>query len=317
MSHLPRIDVIGSGFVGEATGRGFLDRGYVVRFVDVKASRLAELRAQGLDACTPEELSTRTDQAEVSLFTVNTPTHEGKINLESLYAAAINLGNRLATTHDYHVVVVRSTVVPGTTEKIIACIEKQSGKKVGRDFGVCMNPEYLREKSAVQDFARPWIVVIGEYDTRSGDVLFQLYKDFDCPKYRVSLREAEMQKYVHNLYNAVKITFFNEMRQIAQQSGVDPEHIFAITAKSAEGMWRPEYGIKDHGPFDGSCLPKDTHAYLTWAQGQGLAMPLLATTIEVNNKLFKVIDPAVATALAATEKTDVAQPEVAIQALVT
>lgn len=287
MSDVSRIDVIGSGFVGEATGRGFIDRGYQVAFIDIKAERVAALRAQGLDAYLPDERLVQGDISDVSLLTVNTPTVAGTIQLQYLFGAVTQLAERLARTERYHLVVVRSTVVPGTTEEIITLLEKYSGKKVGLDFGVCMNPEYLREKTAVHDFTNPWIVVIGEYDTRSGDTLFKLYEKFTCPKHRVSLREAEMQKYVHNLYNAVKITFFNEMREVAHQSGVDPERIFALTAQSAEGMWRPEYGIHDKGPFDGSCLPKDTAAYLAWAEAQGLTMPLLATTIEVNTALLQ------------------------------
>ncbi len=149
-----------------------------------------------------------------------------------------------------------------------------------------MNPEYLREETAYNDTLNPWIILIGEYDKKSGDTLELVYKDnFSCPLYRCGLKEAEMQKYVHNLFNTAKITYYNEMRQIANHIGVDVDKIFKYTAISCEGMWNPKYGIKNKGPFDGSCLPKDARAFFHWAQARGLDASLLKTVIDVNNKL--------------------------------
>lgn len=281
-----KICVIGAGVVGEATGKGFLHLGHEVVFVDVKPEIIANLRAEGFQAFTPEEMAAKPIDYQVSIFTVSTPTQQGEINLKPLKAAAKDLGTRLKRAKDYHVVVVRSTVVPGTTEEIMKIVEEGSGKKAGRDFGVCMNPEYLREHSAVEDFKNPWIVVIGQLDQASGDVLETVYGGFSCPVHRVGLKEAEAQKYVHNLFNAVKITFFNEMRDICRKEGIDAEKIFPLVADSCEGMWNPQYGIRDRGPFDGMCLPKDTQAFLAWAQQRGWGMPLLSTTIEVNNSLL-------------------------------
>ncbi len=277
-----KIHVIGAGFVGQATGKGFLGHGHEVTFIDIDEAKVADLRAQGLNALTPNAVQ---DIGEVSLLTVNTPTHEGKINLGYIKSAARDLGRRLADAKDYHVVVIRSTVVPGTTDDLIAIIEEHSGRKAGQDFGVCMNPEFLREKTATEDFARPWLIVIGEYDRASGEILASLYQDFGCPIHRLSIWEAEMQKYVHNLFNAVKITFFNEMREVAKAAGVDAEKIFPLVAKSAEGMWSPEYGIHNFGPFDGSCLPKDTQAFLAWAHSRGWDTPVLAAAIAFNKQL--------------------------------
>jgi UDPglucose 6-dehydrogenase len=186
----------------------------------------------------------------------------------------------------YHLVVVKSTVPPGTTEElVIKNIEKYSGKKIGKDFGACMNPEYLREYAAYEDSLNPWLIVIGEYDEKSGKTLEEAYKVFECPMYRVSLKEAEMQKYVHNLYNASKIAFFNEMRQVAKEIGADADKIFKFTAMSAEAIWNPKYGIRDMGPFSGACLPKDTKAFHYWAQTQGLDTRLLGMIIEQNEVL--------------------------------
>ena len=186
---------------------------------------------------------------------------------------------------DYHVAVIRSTVPPTTTRQVVLpIIEELSGKKVGKDFGLAMQPEYLREVTAEQDFARPWFVLIGEYDAKSGDTLEKIYRKFDAPISRVSLEEAEFQKYVHNVYNAVKIAFFNEMRIIAKHQGWDAQRVFNATAESCEGIWNPIYGLRDFGPFDGSCLPKDTRALLEWGDNNGYDLGVLRAVVAENLK---------------------------------
>lgn len=183
--------------------------------------------------------------------------------------------------------VVRSTVPPGTTEElIIPAVEEESGKRAGRDFGVCMNPEYLREATAQEDFSRPWLVTIGQLDERSGEALQALYAGYDCPVYRVGLREAEMQKYVHNVCNAAKISFFNEMRSMCDELNISADAVFALVAKSAEAMWNPAYGTKNLGPFSGMCLPKDTQAFYAWGKERGLELPYLRAVIAVNEALL-------------------------------
>lgn len=280
------INIVGSGVVGQATGRGFLAHGLTVQFTDIQPAVVQKLRQEGLTAYTPQELLLQGDKSDVTILTVSTPTANGQINLNPLRAAATDLGQRLAQKTGYHLVVVRSTVVPGTTEKIVVpIIERESGKKASLDFGVCMNPEYLREVSASDDFAKPWLILIGQKDARSGDVLANIYAGFDCPIHRSTIKEAEMQKYIHNIYNANKIAYFNEMRDICEKAGVDADVIFPLVAKSAEGMWNPNYGIKNFGPFDGMCLPKDTQAFLAWSDANGWLMPILATTISTNNEL--------------------------------
>lgn len=285
-----KLSIIGSGVVGQATGKGFASKDFNINFIDVNPSIIDKLRDQGFTAnlASDYDIPNNTD---ISIFTVPTPTVDGEIQLNYLKLAAKSLAHRLAKMKNYHLAVVRSTVPPGTTEKIIKILEKYSGKKAGRDFGVCMNPEYLREASAVEDFANPWIVVIGEFDKRSGDLLEKVYTKFKCPIHRVSLKEAEMQKYVHNLYNAFKITFFNEMRRIAKAIKVDPDNLFELTVKSCEGIWNHKYGTRDFGPFSGACLPKDTQAFLAWAQKKGLEADLLETTIEVNNTFKSTEQP--------------------------
>lgn len=285
MSHL-KICIIGSGVVGQATGKGLLSKGYDVTFIDIDPVRIKKLGEEGYKACLISQFTNGQFNFDVSFLTVPTPTENSKVNLEYLRNASKFLGERLYTLNKYHLVVVKSTVPPGTCENlVIKTIRKFSSKKAGRDFGICMNPEYLREKNAYDDFIRSWIIVIGEYDEKSGNLLHSIYKDFDCPKIIVSLKEAEIQKYIHNLFNAVKITFFNEMRQVCQKLDIAADQVFSLVAQSAEGMWNPNYGTKNMGPFNGMCLPKDTQAFLSWVKDKGVEMPLLAATIQVNKSL--------------------------------
>ena len=277
-----KLSIIGSGVVGQATGKGFASKGFDITFIDVNPTIIDNLKEAGFQAYLVGDENIPND-TDISIFTVPTPTVNDEILLDYLKIAAKDLGKRIAKMEKYHLAVVRSTVPPGTTESIVKILERYSGKKAGIGFGVCMNPEYLREVSAVEDFANPWIVVIGEFDQKSGDLLEKVYKRFNCPIHRVSLKEAEMQKYVHNLYNAFKITFFNEMRRIAKAIKVDPDNMFELTTKSCEGIWNHKYGTRDFGPFSGACLPKDTQAFLAWAQKKNLEANLLEATIEVNN----------------------------------
>ncbi len=283
-----KIGIIGSGVVGQATGKGFRSKGFDVVFVDVNPATVENLKKEGYEAYLVSQLS-RELTWDISIFTVPTPTVEGALNFKYLKEASIELGKKLKNTKKYHLFVVRSTVLPGTTEGLVLkTIEKFSGKRVGKNFGICMNPEYLREATSVDDFANPWIVVIGEFDKKSGDLMERVYKRFKCPIYRIPIKDAEMQKYVHNLYNAVKITFFNEMRQVAKEIKADSETIFKLTAKSCEGMWNPTYGTKNYGPFSGACLPKDTKAFYTWADKKGLDVEFLEAAISVNEKIMRL-----------------------------
>lgn len=280
-----KIHIIGSGVVGQATGKSLAKRGHNVSFIDINLDTINMLKADGLNALSPDEAKNNFN-ADISLLTVPTPTIGDRISLVPLKSAVKSLAERIKVIKKYHVVVVRSTVPPETTENIvIKLLEKYSGKKVGQDFGVCMNPEYLREVSAFADFDNPWIVVIGQYDKKSGDTIEQMYKKYKIPIHRVGLREAEIQKYIHNLYNACKISFFNEMRKVCKKIDADPDAIFQLTVKSCEGIWNGAYGTRDFGPFSGSCLPKDTQAFLYWAQMKNFDVTLLDATIKVNNSL--------------------------------
>lgn len=282
----PKILIIGPGVVGLATGKGFISKGFEVGFIGRTEEKVRSLKDEGLTAYSIEEARTKASDYDISFLTVPTLTVSESVDFRPMWEASVELGKRISKMDKYHLVVVKSTVPPGTTRNLVVrIVEKYSGKKVGFDFGACMNPEYLREESAYEDFVKPWLTVIGEYDKKSGDILEAVYSAFDAPIRRVALRDAEMQKYVHNIFNATKISFFNEMREICKRIGVDAKEVFELVTKSAEGMWNPAYGTRDFGPFGGACLPKDTQGFLTWAKERGFNPMLLAAVIEVNESL--------------------------------
>lgn len=286
---MTKLAVIGSGVVGQATGKGLIAKGHEVIFCDINPEVLAQLESQGYKVCLPNLLE---QESGIGAFfvSVSTPTVDDKIELDFLRSAVANLGGgAVKKRSNYHIIVIRCTVPPNTVEgSLIPLLEKYSGKKAGKDFGVCMNPEYLRENNNEEDFNNPWIIVIGELDVESGKILEDIYTPVprNCPIIRISIKEAEIQKYIHNLFNASKISFFNEMRMICDDIGVNADIVFKLVSMSAEASWNPQYGIRDFGPFGGTCLPKDTTAFLTWAKDElKKSMPLLRAVIKVNETI--------------------------------
>ncbi|HCU71116.1 MAG TPA: hypothetical protein DIC35_05205 [Candidatus Moranbacteria bacterium] len=282
-NYMKNIAIIGSGIVGRATGVGFLSKGHRVVFYDVQKKVIKKLIDEGYEAHHINDLEA--SKSNIFFFVVSTPTEKNKINLKHIKSATKTLGKKLKNKKDYFVVVVRSTVLPNTTEKLLLpIIEKESGKKAGLDFGVAMNPEYLREAYAERDFKNPWLITIGSLDQQTRDFMADIYSDFNAPIHHVSILEAETQKYIHNLYNATKIAFFNEMRLVSHYIGLKPEKVFDITAESAEAFWNKKYGLLDRGPFGGVCLPKDTQAFLAWARKNKIKMGVLEGVIFSNEK---------------------------------
>jgi UDPglucose 6-dehydrogenase len=287
-----RIVVVGSGVVGQATGKGFAKKGHKVSFVDINPQTIARLREQGLDAMTIAEVDW--NAVDLVMLAVSTPSVDGKIVLDYIEAAALDVGRGLATTDNYITVVVRSTVPPTSTEKrLTPILEQASGKRAGEGFGVAMNPEFLRAVSNEQDFARPWITILGTNEQHTKDMLDDLYKPFGALIVHCTPTEAEMIKYVNNVYNAVKISYFNEVYAICQQLGIDGHLIGAAVARSAESMWNPLYGTRGGVPYGGACLPKDTVAFMQFVREQGFEHLMLEATIAVNDHLEESV-PAVA-----------------------
>jgi nucleotide sugar dehydrogenase len=278
------IRIVGSGVVGHATGLGLQQLGREVTFVDIDETRIAELRDEGLEAIHADEMGL--DGIEAVFVAVPTPSNEEGIVLRYLESACETIGSRIAETTARPLVVFRSTMTPGTTrQRLIPILEEASGKLAGVDFLVAYNPEYLRAHNAVEDFLGFRVLTIGA--ERRGDeaceALRAVFAGFDAEINEYSFEEAEFQKYVHNLFNALKISFFNEMRLAAKQLGeLDTESIFALTSRTAEGLWSPAYGTRDRGGYGGACLPKDTAAWLAYASERGLPAQMMQAAQAVN-----------------------------------
>ena len=279
---MARITVVGSGVVGQATGKGLRAHGHDVRFVDINPIIIDRLRGEGLNALHPDEVDW-TD-ADVTMLSVNTPTVDGKTVLTHLLKAAETLARGLARAKRYQTVVVRSTVPPTTTVHVIKpLLERLSGRTVGRDLGLGMNPEFLRQVSAEQDFLEPWLTVVGAYGEVEAMLLGELYASFQAPIVHVDCTTAEVIKYANNLYNATKISFFNEFFLVCERLGIDANVVGRTIARSAEGMWNPAYGTRGGWPYGGACLPKDTAAFFDFATNAlGMELPVLAGTMRVN-----------------------------------
>ncbi len=148
----------------------------------------------------------------------------------------------------------------------MSLIEENCFKKAGRDFGICMQPEFLRAKSSESDYANPWATIIGEYDRKSGDVLQELYDGWSGYIERTSLETAEFMKYVHNCYNAVKISFANEVWMLGKKLVIDGNKALEMASRTAEGYWNPKYGTVGGHAYGGMCLPKDTRGFISFCR---------------------------------------------------
>ncbi|MHA6623446.1 2-dehydropantoate 2-reductase N-terminal domain-containing protein [Pseudonocardia sp. DLS-67] len=285
-----RIFIVGSGVVGAATGEGFLAAGHKVTFIDVSEPRVAELAARGLDVRTEIDLSGEPDS--FIFLTLPTP-HEGhRYDLSAFSAGTASVGKALAASAARHTVVVRSTVPPGTTEGLVrTALEENSGMVANQGFGLASNPEFLRAVSAAEDFANPWMTIIASRDPQNVERLRDLLSPFGGELRTFSNpAEAEFVKAAHNIFNATKISFWNEMWLVAQKLGLDLDPIAATVARSAEGSINPEYGIRGGAPYGGVCLPKDTQGFLGFADTVGVEMPLLSAVVEVNDRLAEIVD---------------------------
>jgi UDPglucose 6-dehydrogenase len=283
-----RIFIVGSGVVGTATGEGFLAAGHRVSFVDVSLSRVQELASRGLDVRTELDLSNEPDS--FVFLTLPTPNVGWRYDLSAFEAGTASVGKALAGSPSRHTVVVRSTVPPGTTEGLVRqVLEENSGLTAGEGFALASNPEFLRAASAAQDFANPWMTVIASRDPDTVERLRGLLAPFGGElRTFTNPAEAEFVKSAHNIFNATKISFWNEMWLVAQEMGLDLDPIASTVARSAEGSINPRYGIRGGAPYGGACLPKDTQGFLGHADAIGVDMPLLRAVVETNDRLAEI-----------------------------
>ena len=301
-----RISVIGLGYVGAVSAACLARRGHDVTGVDVNPRKVAQVNdgeAPVLEPGLPEaiaeaaragRLRATTDTAaavrttDVSLVCVGTPSgSQGSLDLAAIERCCADIGQALRDKEGRHTVVVRSTVLPGTTEQtVIPALERSSGLKAGSDFGVAVNPEYLREGSGVADFDSPEKTVIGELDAASGDPIAGIYEDTGGRIFRVPIRVAEAAKYVDNAFHALKVGFANEVGALSVEFGIDSHELMEIF-KSDRKLNISEAYLTPGFCFGGSCLPKDLRALVHRAKGSHVEVPILESVLQSNEAHFR------------------------------
>jgi len=295
-----KVAILGAGYVGLVSGVGFAYHGNKVTVTDVVKDKVdlinkgkAPFYEPGLDdllsklvkeklLSASNDIEREVKDAKYIFICVGTPMKEdGSINLEYIRSASISIGKGMKGSKDYKVIVAKSTIIPTTTEKvIIPIIEEESGKKAGKDFGVCMNPEFLAEGNALNGALNPDRIVIGAYDKKSAEYLQKLYKPFECPKLCVDLRAAEMIKYASNSFLATKISFSNEIANICEKYGVDVYQV--MEGVGLDYRINPRFLRAGLG-FGGSCFPKDVSALVHAAEEVGVNPKILNAVLEVNS----------------------------------
>ncbi|QEY61545.1 UDP-glucose/GDP-mannose dehydrogenase family protein [Metapseudomonas lalkuanensis] len=307
-----RISIFGLGYVGAVCAGCLSARGHEVIGVDVSQTKidlinsgkspivepgLEELLQQGVKT---GRLRGTTDVAgavrdtQVSFICVGTPSKKnGDLSLDYIEGVCREIGFALRDKAERHTVVVRSTVLPGTVKNVvIPIIEDCSGKKAGVDFGVAVNPEFLRESTAIKDYDYPPMTVIGELDKAAGDVLETLYRELDAPIIRKDIEVAEMIKYTCNVWHAAKVTFANEIGNIAKAVGVDGREVMDVVCQDHK-LNLSKYYMRPGFAFGGSCLPKDVRALNYRATSLDVDSPLIGSLMRSNagqvQKAFDII----------------------------
>lgn len=287
---MARIFIIGSGVVGTATGKGFVDAGHDVTFIDVLPSRIQALSDEGLDA--RYELDLVGAPPSFIFLTLPTPNVGHEYDLCAFMTGTTSVGRALKAAAPVHTVVVRSTVPPMTAQdRVRPALEQASGLRVDQGFSLASNPEFLRAASARDDFRWPWMTVAASRNRRTVERLVALLEPFGGElRTFEDYATAEFVKCAHNIFNATKISFWNEMWLVAQAVGVDLDEVAGTVARSAEGSTNPTYGIRGGAPYGGVCLPKDTQGFLGFAKTISLDMPLLEAVVAVNDGLIKHVE---------------------------
>jgi len=296
-----RISIFGLGYVGAVSAGCLAKEGHRVIGVDLNQTKV-DLINQGSTPIIEKDvgdiiksavvdglLSATTNISEaisgsdISLICVGTPSQaNGNLDLSYVKRVCEEIGEALSKKTEFHVVVARSTMLPGSMSSIvIPALEKASSKKAGIDFGVCNNPEFLREGTAVFDYFNPPKTVIGETDQKAGDLLASLYKDMDAPLIRTDVETAEMVKYTDNVWHALKVAFANEIGNVCKEVGLDGHKVMDIFCQDTKLNLSPYY-MKPGFAFGGSCLPKDVRALTYKGRIMDLDLPVLNSIMPSN-----------------------------------
>ncbi len=293
------ISVVGAGYVGLVTAVGLASIGHNLVCIDIDEDRVdlinraeSPFYEKGLDealrTCVREKANLRASwdydeiiNTKVTYICVNTCSDSGEnADFSHVRQSARRIGETLAGKEGYHIVVMKSSVVPGTTEEIIApLLEQYSGKRVGKDLGVAVNPEFLQEGKALHCFLNSDRIVVGEYDRRSGSFVEEIYNGFRAPVLRTGMRTAEMIKFASNAFLATRISFINEIGNLCKKLGIDVYEV-------ADGMGLdPRIGrafLNAGIGFGGSCLPKDLEALLKQYEKMGEKSAVLSAVAQAN-----------------------------------
>ncbi|UDL04658.1 nucleotide sugar dehydrogenase [Marinobacter sp. CA1] len=295
------ISILGLGYVGAVCAACLSKRGHTVVGVDVAQTKIdiinqgrSPIVEPGLETLIQEGVrnhritaTTNVRQAvlesDLSMICVGTPSKaNGDLDLTFVRTVCQQIGDALRDKATRHTVVVRSTVLPGTIrDVVIPALEHASGKKAGVDFGVAMNPEFLRESSAIADYENPPMTVIGELDDASGAPLVEIYQELDAPLIRRPIEVAEMIKYTCNVWHATKVAFANEIGNISKAVGIDGRDVMNVVCQDTE-LNISRYYMRPGFAFGGSCLPKDVRALTYRARQLDLPQPLLNSLMPSN-----------------------------------
>jgi GDP-mannose 6-dehydrogenase len=305
-----RIAVFGLGYVGAVSAASLADQGHLVTGVDINPMKVNLLQRgrspilePGLDeliAANVEEGRLRASEdaaaavagCDVSFICVGTPSlRNGGVDLSAVERSAEAIGEALPGASRRHTVVVRSTTPPGTCRAtVIPALEASSGLRAGVDFGVAVNPEFLREGTSLADFRRPAKTVIGELDSAAGDMLERIYAHLPGALFRVPVEVAELVKYVENAFHALKIAFANEVGAASRQFGIDSHVLMEILCSDTKLNISTAY-LRPGLSFGGSCLPKDMRGLLHTLRRSDLRLPLLESILPSNEEhLRRLLD---------------------------
>lgn len=296
-----RVSIFGLGYVGTVCAGCLAQAGHRIIGVDPVSTKvdlinagqptiveaeiseiIGETVGSGLLRAT-DKTAEAIENSELSFICVGTPSQmNGNLDLTHVRHVCEQIGRALKDKRDRHTVVMRSTVLPGTMQKIvIPVLEEYSGKKAGLDFGICNNPEFLREGSAVKDFRSPSKTVMGELDGESGNPLAALYAQLEMPVFRTDLETAEMIKYIDNSWHALKIGFANEIGNLCKAFSVDAHKAMEIFFLDRKLNISPAYLLPGFA-FGGSCLPKDLRALAYAAKLHDVELPILNSVLPSN-----------------------------------
>lgn len=296
-----KISIFGLGYVGCVSAACFAKEGHEVLGVDVNLTKveivnggkspiveagMSELiksmvAEQRLRATTDTQEAI--DNSELSLVCVGTPSNNnGSLDLTYVERVCQEIGAALKQKDSRHTVVIRSTMLPGTIEGVVVpALESRSGKTAGTDFGVCINPEFLREGTSLKDFYAPPFTLIGADDEVTAEAVRGLYSGIDAPVFVTPVKTAEMVKYVCNCFHALKISFANEVGNICKQLGIDSHQVMDVFCQDTKLNLSPYY-LKPGFAFGGSCLPKDLRAMNYKARQLDVEVPVLASLLPSN-----------------------------------